>query len=255
MNNNDITEDHRRHLIVGGANVPKHRYPYYVSIDKNNGVIVNGALIAPDIVLTAGHIILNNMNNLTVKIGPWAPRQNESTAETIAVQQYMLHPDWNSTTAGLFQNDFMIIKLDSSAVKHAPISLNRDANIPMVDSSVDMIGLGWTLPLTLSPATIVQEVSLVCISNQECESAQDPLRGLTYAGQVDESQLCTVSPPNTTRDGCAWDSGDPVIIKGDTFEQDLLVALGSSGVSCADAVFPGESLTLVICVTCEAPTS
>ena len=36
----------------------------------------------------------------------------------------------------------------------------------------------------------------------------------------------------------AWDSGAPVIIAGRTPEEDLLVGLGSSGVGCADPVFP-----------------
>jgi hypothetical protein len=36
----------------------------------------------------------------------------------------------------------------------------------------------------------------------------------------------------------AWDSGAPVIVVGDSPEEDLLVGLGSTGVGCADAVFP-----------------
>lgn len=36
----------------------------------------------------------------------------------------------------------------------------------------------------------------------------------------------------------AWDSGAPVIIAGSTPEEDVLVGLGSSGVTCADPVFP-----------------
>jgi hypothetical protein len=36
----------------------------------------------------------------------------------------------------------------------------------------------------------------------------------------------------------AWDSGAPFMIAGENPEDDLLVALGSSGVSCADKVFP-----------------
>lgn len=36
----------------------------------------------------------------------------------------------------------------------------------------------------------------------------------------------------------AWDSGAPVIVAGSTPGKDILVGLGSSGVSCADAVFP-----------------
>jgi secreted trypsin-like serine protease len=191
-------------------------------------------------VLTAGHVILDNMDNLTVKIGSWAPRQEEATAETIAVQQYILHPEWNMTDLELFQNDYMIIQLTEPS-NHTPIALNRDPNVPTLDNAtVTMMGLGWTMPTTLSPSTIVQETLLTCIGNQECESAVDPLRyNLSYAVEIDETMLCTISPPNTTHDGCAWDSGDPVIVKGKTASHDVLVALGSSGVTCADPVFPG----------------
>jgi hypothetical protein len=34
-----IADDVRRRLIIGGTNIPKLHYPYYVSIDKNDGVI------------------------------------------------------------------------------------------------------------------------------------------------------------------------------------------------------------------------
>jgi len=36
----------------------------------------------------------------------------------------------------------------------------------------------------------------------------------------------------------AWDSGAPVIVAGDTSETDLLIGLGSTGVGCADPIFP-----------------
>ena len=36
----------------------------------------------------------------------------------------------------------------------------------------------------------------------------------------------------------AWDSGAPVIVAGDNPDDDLLVGLGSTGVGCADNVFP-----------------
>jgi hypothetical protein len=38
--------------------------------------------------------------------------------------------------------------------------------------------------------------------------------------------------------GSAWDSGAPVVLVADDPASDFLVALGSSGVSCADLVFP-----------------
>eukprot|EP00977_Amphora_coffeiformis_P007334 scaffold1588_cov222-Amphora_coffeaeformis.AAC.6 len=37
----------------------------------------------------------------------------------------------------------------------------------------------------------------------------------------------------------AWDSGSPLIVPGKTPDEDVLVALGSTGVGCADPFFPG----------------
>jgi secreted trypsin-like serine protease len=234
-------QDARRRLIIGGYDIAKQRYPYYVSINKNNGVIVSGALIAPDIVLSAGHIALNHMDNLTVKIGPYCPRdENETFAETIRMERYVVHPQWNMTVGGLFTNDYMILKMAEKS-SHMPVQMNRNASVPVDGSDVVITGVGWTMETILSPSPVVLEAEIMCISNEECASANDPLRGLSYAGEIDKTTLCTVSPPNTTRDGCAWDSGDPVIKKGEKPEDDLLVGLGSSGVGCADKVFPGET--------------
>lgn len=38
----------------------------------------------------------------------------------------------------------------------------------------------------------------------------------------------------------AYDSGSPIIIRGESVEDDLLVALVSWGEECADAQFPGK---------------
>ena len=99
--------DHRR-LIIGGHNIRRRRYPYFVSIDKNNGVIVSGALIPPDIVLSAGHVALDNVDNLTLKVGPHSMNETESFAEEIPIEQRVLPPDWSVFP---FANECMIFKL------------------------------------------------------------------------------------------------------------------------------------------------
>lgn len=195
-----MTEQLRR-LVVGGQNIQEGRYPYFVSIDKNNGVIVSGALIAPDIVLSAGHIALDNMENLTLKVGPYAVHENESFAEVIPVERWFVPPEWRQTFDGtFFTNDYIILKLAGKS-SHQPIKINNDPEVPHPNTPVILMGLGWTEPHLLSPASIVQEAELLVISNVECENTSDPSRGLTYSGMIDASMLCTTAPPNTTRDG------------------------------------------------------
>jgi Trypsin len=191
-----------RNLIVGGHDILPGRYPYFVSIDKNNGVVVNGALIAPDIVLTAGHIGLNHMDNITLKVGPYAVHSTDETvtAETIPVAQWLVPSTWSQLENVYFTDDFLIIKL-SWPSSHAPVKVNADPTVPVPGQPVVMTGLGWLNEFILSPAEIVQEVELLAISNDECNAAADPTRGMSYLNKIDDSMVCTKAPPNTTRDG------------------------------------------------------
>jgi len=193
---------HPRSLIVGGEDIEPGRYPYFVSIDKNNGVIVNGALIAPDIVLSAGHITLNHMDNLTIKVGPYQVHENEPQAETIPVADWVLAENWAEFAPLYFANDYVILQLARAASSsHPPVTLNRNAQIPTPGTPVVMTGLGWTNATYLSPADTVQQVELLSVSNDECAAAQDPARGLSYQNLIVESMFCTRGPPGTVRDG------------------------------------------------------
>ncbi|GKY91266.1 hypothetical protein MPSEU_000099200 [Mayamaea pseudoterrestris] len=232
----------RRRLVIGGHNVEAGRYPYFASIDKNNGVVLNGALIAPDIVLTAGHIATNNMDNLTLKIGAYdvhPDAAHESLAgEEIRVEGWIMHSNWSQFAPEFFANDFCILKLSNTS-KVRPLRINRNPLVPLTHSSVIMLGLGWTNESYPSPSSIVQEVDLLTVANEACQNSTDAMRGLTYDSLILPSMICTTSPPNTTRDGCAWDSGAPVILTdGYDPRNDLLVALGSTGYGCADPIFP-----------------
>ena len=228
----------QRQLVIGGHDVKNGRYPYFVAIDKNyDGVIVSGALIAPDIVLTAGHIALNHMDNLTLSVGIWSTVLDEDK-EVMPVEEWIVHPEWNQFAPLFFAHDFMILKLADKSV-HQPVKISRDLVAPAAGELIVIMGLGWTNATVLSPATVVQETTLLTVSNEECESANDPTRNLSYKGLIVPTMVCTTSPPNTTRDGCAWDSGAPLISPGETAAEDVLVALGSTGIGCADPFFPG----------------
>lgn len=194
-----------RNLVVGGHNIVKGRYPYFVSIDKNNGVVVNGALIAPDIVLSAGHIALNHMDNLTLKVGPYAVHDETEVAigfaEEIPVEAWVVPPNWEETFPGYFANDYLILKLARKS-SHRPVKVNRDPSIPSAGQHLILAGLGWTNEFFPSPASIVQEVELMYVPNPVCENTTDPMRGITYNGKIDPTMLCTIEPPGTgKRDG------------------------------------------------------
>ena len=192
---------HRR-LIIGGHDIQRSRYPYFASINKNNGVILNGALIAPDIVLSAGHVATNSMDHLTLKVGAYNVRATNTSfaGEEIRVEGWIMHSNWSQFAPEFFAYDFLILKLERSS-SVPPLRINRDSLVPAEESTVRMLGLGWTNESYLSPAYIVQEVDILSIGNKACENKTDVIRGLSYQGLIVPSMICTIAPPNTTRDG------------------------------------------------------
>jgi len=198
-----------RELIVGGHDIEKGRYPYYVSIDKNNGVIVSGVLIAPDIVLSAGHIALDHMDNLTLRVGPYKARGSGENGTTDEVQytKWVLPTSWAQTGNGLMHNDYIIFQL-TQVTTQEPVKLNWDPTVPQDDQTVVAMGLGWLNESFQSPASVVQEVELLVSNTQKCNETLDPGRN-SYQGIIDDSMMCTVAPNHTVRDG--WYVFSPIL--------------------------------------------
>jgi secreted trypsin-like serine protease len=302
-----------RELIIGGHDAEPHRFPYYVSLDYHNGVVLSGALIAPDFVLTAGHCLENDNEKVTLRVGTYSlmnsSKENSNATmtattdeddedsmilpEVVRIQQAIRHPSFLEFQTECFTHDFLLFQLQSPT--HIPYAkINRDPNIPqpvtfetttrttttvkhsstakhhhssastsviVMESNDDdddnnnnnvgydedpdpnaviMMGLGWTSQYFSSPAFTLQMADLYPISNEECATqSHDPTGQLTYQGLLDSTMLCTKGGRNNTRDGCAWDSGDPVILPGSRPEEDMIVGLGSWGFGCADPNFPG----------------
>ena len=221
----------RRQLIVGGQDAGRGRYPYFVSLDFNNGVVLSGALIAPDFVLTAGHCLENDREHMTVRVGTYSLSHdiNNTDFDIVHVGSAILHPGFDRFQPEYFSHDFSLFHLNDTS-SHPVVKLNRDSAVPdPLEDTVTIMGMGWTTLAYQSPADTLQVANLTAISNEECNLSQDPARAnLAYEGFIDATMLCTIAVPNNTRDGCAWDSGAPLIVPGRHNDpaRDVLVGLG-----------------------------
>jgi len=243
-----------RKLIVGGHDAVKGRYPYYVSLDYSNGVVLSGALIAPDFVLTAGHVLENDNDRVTVRVGTYQlsrdekPSLDDNFEVVVTIDGTpILHPSFERFRPESFRYDYSLFHLQTNFSmshhhNHTPVvvRLNRNTSVPAVDEELTLMGLGWTTPAYPSPADTLQVAHhVVALSNAACALAHDPDRvDVSYAGGIDESMLCTSGrgwpdhlDNNSTiiQDGCAWDSGAPLIVpdpQGDP-SRDVLVGLGT----------------------------
>jgi hypothetical protein len=207
-------------------------------------------LIAPDIILTAGHVNPPLEQPVKVRVDH---AQFQSTNfsmepdddETFSIVAIQRHPGFYTVSWDEAVNDYNIFKI-SGFSKQKPVKLNRNPSIPHAGDRVTIIGMGSMDPnpdtFMETAATHLQEVNLTVLSQQECEASYDPARPNTsYLGRVyKENMVCTTGGHLNHKDACAFDSGSPVLLTPSNSDQqeDLVVALVSWGEDCADPFFP-----------------
>jgi hypothetical protein len=173
--------------IIGGSNAREDRYPYFVSlVDHTGGHTCGGSLVAPDLVVTAGHC---QGATRRAQVGRWNRQNSNDDFEDIAIEfPEFPHPDYSDEG---FSNDFMIIKLESQSSKPY-VMLNMNPNLPQgnIENEVTVMGFGNTISGVTSLANILQEVYLGYIPNPICELSKDPRLDLSYQNRIIDSMLC-----------------------------------------------------------------
>ena len=222
------SENIPRDLLVNGVDTALGQYPYHVRVG-----CCSGALIAPDVVLSVGHVLPppDAVSSMKLYVGAYATDTDgtKDHAQGFGVKQAWLHPNYTSV-----HYDFSIFLLDGLAKDVEPILLNGQNSVPEPGSDVTMLGMGtFNLSTSVRPA-VLQSVVTQTISNNECRQAYDPERGISYGGDfIGPTNFCTFSD----RDGCVFDSGGPIVYQDDN-DDEVLVGLISFGVDCADTVYP-----------------
>ena len=162
---------------------------------------MGGALIAPDIVLTAGHCLPKPDQKVTLKVGTYSISRDGSDSEELAIVRAVRHPNWREIAFENFSSDFLIFQLSGKATRHPVVKINRDPTVPAKKQEIIMMGLGWTNKTAQSPADTLQVASLNAISGNQCARSYDPSRNITYSDRIDETMICTTGGPNNERDG------------------------------------------------------
>jgi trypsin len=209
-----------RKMMVNGVDTKPGEYPFHTQVG-----CCSGALIAPDVVLTAGHVVPPDAAvGMTVTVGAYYSRVTATQGEPRKITNAIQHPKYDS-----MHSDFCILILDQPS-ENQPIRINRSSMVPKAYDPVTLLGTGTFNMTTSDRSEVLQEVEALYIPSTECAKAYDPERGISYAGGfLDGTNLCTQGKG----DGCIFDSGGPVIVGNDT-----LVGLISFGVDCADPIYP-----------------
>jgi Trypsin len=206
---------HGRDLVIHGEPVvDSTRYPYFTLVGEYCG----GSLIAPDIVLTAGHCKINRRDgghHEHIRIGMASRYRHHRTRDNNGVDggegggddddddgdlihhsvHQVRHPDYDWRGDDEFSNDILIIQLDIPSDKPF-IHLEKE---PIHASAVVLaMGMGWTKKDEPSWSNHLRSVWLDTIDNDSCSQASG--RDMSYDGRIDDSMMCTTGGEHNERD-------------------------------------------------------
>mmetsp|Transcript_37883 Transcript_37883/g.77096 ORF Transcript_37883/g.77096 Transcript_37883/m.77096 type:complete len:681 (+) Transcript_37883:445-2487(+) len=226
--------------IIGGTHVTDpERYKYIVSLTKWGGHFCGGAMIAPDLVISAAHcqnidgakvgIINKNDNTGPIFTGLDVNGITRSTTCDASTSSMNIHIHENY--GDNYVNDVMIVKLGGSvdASAYPTVRINSDASAPSSGDPLTTMGWGQTIAgSSTSMANTLNEVEVHAISQSQCQSM--------YGGYLQDNMFCAM---DAGRDACQGDSGGPLVKLGSGPDSDVLTGVVSWGYGCASATHAG----------------
>ena len=186
--------------VIGGVPVPQRQFLDCVAVGGDTQWGCTGTLIAPNVVLTAGHC---------ARVATRVFFGHDVTKPGIVVQvkSQHRHPDYRRNGK---QNDLMVLILNQPVTNIAPRPL---AEKSMIDEATDgrVVGFGNTDPLGSRGYGIKRMVD-VPIASPACAGTSDGEPDSTAYG-CDAGLEFFAGKPLLAKDSCTGDSGGPFYIE------------------------------------------
>lgn len=233
--NESASSRSRDSRIVGGAEAKQGDFPYFVELRTGCGA----ALIAPGVVLHAGHCEEYFGKGSTVNVGAYY-RGNHDQANSVGelrkCAKSLAHPNYNSRS---LDYDFALCLLDEPVYvddSEVEFVLNREPSLPKENDGLIVMGVG-TLSSGGSTAGKLRNVTVPYIPNKKCNSNK-----YSYQGMIEDSMLCAGFQEGK-KDACQGDSGGPIVKREWDASRgkfvDIHVGVVSWGYGCAGRDKPG----------------
>lgn len=218
--------------VAGSYELESRSYPFIAAIfsEHNQQAICSGALIAPQVVLTAARCFANVWSperGLSVRMGQGV--HTLSRSESIRVSKVITHPDFKMSQSGLHNDLALLLLKEPSQVR--PIKLNRDSSLPKVGSAQKV-----TIP-SVSDASATQpsistliEGDLTIIDRQSC------LRARRHSNLPDTQICADHTQAESPIQACHGEIGGPLF---SMIGEPVLFGVVSEGNGCARANTPG----------------
>jgi secreted trypsin-like serine protease len=212
--------------IVGGEEAELGEYPYFVEMGG-----CGGALVAPDIVLTAAHC--GDYKGQQLIIGGYSAGELKEGSQMRFCDEWMMDPKYNG---GTYNYDFALCKLNKPVIidSNVKLELNKAGGVPKEEEDLVVMGLGTT-SFGGGSVQVLRDVTVPAISNEQCNDIS------YYGGEITNVMLCAGFQEGG-KDSCQGDSGGPLIRRknnNDGTITDTHVGVVSWGEGCAFANKPG----------------
>jgi secreted trypsin-like serine protease len=217
--------------VIGGRTATIAEFPWlaFIAARTDEGPFsCTGAVVAPRVVLTAGHCIEKPEELAAFPASDYrvvtgiADLRTATSANAAKVSQAIFYPTFE--TAKLQIDAGLLILSTPVAVPALPLASAADAEVLKAGTPISIAGWGLTAPRAQqSPATL-RAAELVLESQGSCRRGTRPYEPFySPAGQ-----LCALDP-GRTMSGCFGDSGGPAIARradGTPVEVGIIVSGG-----------------------------
>jgi len=229
--------------IIGGVKSKPGDFPYFVDMGG-----CGGALIAPDVVLSAAHC--GDWKGRQVAIGAYKIETLSRGAVERFCDEWIPDPKYRDMDWGVV-HDYALCKLNEPVVLEsistvATLELNEDDALPSNDPSVRteliVMGVGDKSEYAFKGPKFLHNVTLPYIPSDVCKTFKK------YRTSISDTSLCA-GFVDGRKDACTGDSGGPLVLRtyvGDNNNDntnalfvDTHVGVVSWGLGCARANKPG----------------
>ncbi len=196
--------------VVGGAPVPSGRWPDAVAVIGDSGTCT-GTLIAPDIVLTAGHCAELAPSEIIA-----ATTDYGTGGTSIAVRSVTAYPSWRTSY------DLAVLVLEKPVPGVAPRAVGAACTYAGIaeGTMVHLVGFGLTTEQGDDRNTVLHE-AMAAVVDPSCMGAEGCRKAIAPGGEFVAG--------GGGKDSCFGDSGGPVYL--DTPRGQVLVGATSRGVA------------------------
>jgi secreted trypsin-like serine protease len=201
--------------IIGGENGAIESFPSLAYIEAQespkHGFSCTGTVIAPRVVLTAGHCVLDIESGKVTPASDYAVATGVADLATIApanvfhVSRTLVFPDFDPSS--LHGDAGLLVLASPTPAPPIPVAGAGDGALYKGGAPVALAGWGLTDPDSSETPAILQTTAAQVQAPDFCKGHV----GSFYPFYSPGVQMCTTTPPNHTSGGCFGDSGGPVI--------------------------------------------